>query len=41
MLFFVGLGVLKLQTSYNGEEKYLVIRKPGVSLQEEFIINTL
>ncbi|GJQ72448.1 hypothetical protein Trydic_g11900, partial [Trypoxylus dichotomus] len=33
-----GLGKLHLQTSYTGEERSLVIRKPSVSMQEEFII---
>ncbi|KRT80428.1 glycoside hydrolase [Oryctes borbonicus] len=36
-----GLGTLQLQTSYTGEERSLVVRKPGVSMQEEFIITLL
>ncbi|KAI4469771.1 alpha-glucosidase [Holotrichia oblita] len=32
------LGTLKLETSYTNDERSLVVRKPGVSVQEEFTI---
>lgn len=32
------LGTVKLQTKYDGDQRSLIIRKPGVNIREEYTI---
>lgn len=38
LLSFLGLGTIELETYYDGEQRALTIRKPGVSVREPFSI---